>query len=77
MPPLGNELPLILQTKNLVSKGFFPFSYAIQAQNLSLLLVLNHVLSLAWCGPITYWKQLENKQEMKASRFMKWNNCIN
>jgi hypothetical protein len=23
-----------------------------------------------------YWKQLENKQEMKASRFMKWNNCI-
>ncbi len=24
-----------------------------------------------------YWKQLENKQEMKASRFMKWNNCIN
>jgi hypothetical protein len=24
-----------------------------------------------------YWKQLENKQEMKDSRFMKWNNCIN
>jgi hypothetical protein len=24
-----------------------------------------------------YWKQLENKQEMKASRFMKWNNYIN
>jgi hypothetical protein len=24
-----------------------------------------------------YWKQLENKQEMKASRFVKWNNCIN
>ncbi len=24
-----------------------------------------------------YWKQLENKQEMKNSRFMKWNNCIN
>jgi hypothetical protein len=24
-----------------------------------------------------YWKQLENKQEMKASRLMKWNNCIN
>jgi hypothetical protein len=23
-----------------------------------------------------YWKQLENKQQMKASRFMKWNNCI-
>jgi hypothetical protein len=23
-----------------------------------------------------YWKQLENKQEMKASRFMKWNNYI-
>ncbi len=23
-----------------------------------------------------YWKQLENKQDMKASRFMKWNNCI-
>jgi hypothetical protein len=23
-----------------------------------------------------YWKQLENKQEMKASRFIKWNNCI-
>jgi hypothetical protein len=25
---------------------------------------------------LKYWKQLENKQEMKASRFMKWNNCI-
>jgi hypothetical protein len=24
-----------------------------------------------------YWKQLENKQEMEHSRFMKWNNCIN
>jgi hypothetical protein len=24
-----------------------------------------------------YCEQLENKQEMKASRFMKWNNCIN
>jgi hypothetical protein len=24
-----------------------------------------------------YWKELENKQEMKHSRFMKWNNCIN
>jgi hypothetical protein len=24
-----------------------------------------------------YWKQLENKQEMKDSRFMKWNNYIN
>ncbi len=24
-----------------------------------------------------YWKQLENEQEMKASRFVKWNNCIN
>jgi hypothetical protein len=24
-----------------------------------------------------YWKQLENKQEMKHSRFMKWNNHIN
>jgi hypothetical protein len=24
-----------------------------------------------------YWKQLENKQEMKHSLFMKWNNCIN
>jgi hypothetical protein len=26
---------------------------------------------------LNYWKQLENKQEMKHSRFMKWNNCIN
>jgi hypothetical protein len=34
MPPLGNELPLTLQIKNLVSKGFSPFFYAIQAQNL-------------------------------------------
>jgi hypothetical protein len=25
----------------------------------------------------TIGKQLENKQEMKHSRFMKWNNCIN
>jgi hypothetical protein len=24
-----------------------------------------------------YWKQLENNQELKHSRFMKWNNCIN
>jgi hypothetical protein len=24
-----------------------------------------------------YWKQLENKQEMKDSKFMKWNNYIN
>ncbi len=24
-----------------------------------------------------YWKQLENKQNMKHSRFMKWNNFIN
>ncbi len=24
-----------------------------------------------------YWKQLENKQELKRSRFLKWNNCIN
>jgi hypothetical protein len=28
-------------------------------------------------GLVKYWKQLENKQEMKCSRFMKWNNCIN
>ncbi len=27
--------------------------------------------------PKAYWKQLENKQEMKDSRFMKWNNRIN
>ncbi len=27
-------------------------------------------------GPHIYWKQLENKQKMKASRCMKWNNCI-
>jgi hypothetical protein len=27
-----------------------------------------------WCS---YWKQLENKQEIKQSRFMQWNNCIN
>jgi hypothetical protein len=27
--------------------------------------------------PHFYWKQLENKQEMKHSRFMKWNNYIN
>jgi hypothetical protein len=27
--------------------------------------------------PSRYWKQLEKKQEMKDSRFMKWNNCIN
>jgi hypothetical protein len=33
MPPLGNELPLTLQTKNLVSKRILSFfSYAIQAQ---------------------------------------------
>jgi hypothetical protein len=25
MPPLGNELPLTLETKNLFSKGFFSF----------------------------------------------------
>jgi hypothetical protein len=57
MPPLGNELPITLQTKNLVSKRFSPFFYAIQAQNLSLLLVLTQcpfsylvwVLG-AWCG---------------------------
>jgi hypothetical protein len=24
-----------------------------------------------------YWKQLKNKQEMKDSRLMKWNNYIN
>jgi hypothetical protein len=23
------------------------------------------------------WEELENKPEMKHSRFMKWNNCIN
>ncbi len=33
MPPLGNELPLTLQTKNLLSKRILSFfSYAIQAQ---------------------------------------------
>jgi hypothetical protein len=30
-----------------------------------------------WAKAMNYWKQLENKQEMKASRFVKWNNCIN
>jgi hypothetical protein len=74
MPPLGNELALTLQIKNLVSKGFSPFFYAIQAQNLSLLLVLTQCPFSCLCGPITYWKQLEKKQEMKASRFIKWNN---
>ncbi len=29
------------------------------------------------CGSHNYWKQLENKQEMKHSKFMKWNNHIN
>jgi hypothetical protein len=28
-------------------------------------------------GGYDYWKKLENKQKMKHSRFMKWNNCIN
>jgi hypothetical protein len=77
MPPLGNELPFILQTKNLVSKGFSPFSMQYKLKIFHYFLFYHNVLSLAWCGPITYWKQLENKQEMKASRFMKWNNCIN
>jgi hypothetical protein len=37
---------------------------------------MEHVLdSNPFASPF-YWKQLENKQEMKASRFMKWNNCI-
>jgi hypothetical protein len=30
-----------------------------------------------WGGDLEYWKQLENKQKMEDSRFMKWNNCIN
>jgi hypothetical protein len=32
IPPLGNEFPLILQTKIRLSKRFSPFFYAIQAQ---------------------------------------------
>jgi hypothetical protein len=34
-------------------------------------------LALTFIVPLSYWKQLENKQEMKHSRFMQWNNCIN
>jgi hypothetical protein len=71
MPPLGNELPLILQTKIYLSKRFSPFFYAIQAQNLSIFLVLTQYSfsCLAWAH--YYWKQVENKQEMEHSRFMK------
>jgi len=36
MPPLGNELPLTLQTNNLVSKGFSPFFYAIHVEDYDL-----------------------------------------
>jgi hypothetical protein len=25
----------------------------------------HNTFSFAWCGPITYWKQLENKQDLK------------
>jgi hypothetical protein len=66
----------LCKLKLRLSKGFSPFFYAIQAQNLALLILTQCSFScLVWA--ITYWKQFENKQEMKDSRFMKWNNCIN
>jgi hypothetical protein len=38
----------------------------------------SHNITTSLCCHVDcYWKQLENKQEMKGSRFMKWNNCIN
>jgi hypothetical protein len=37
----------------------------------------NLLISKTFSVHSSYWKQLENKQEMKHSRFMKWNNCIN
>jgi hypothetical protein len=38
----------------------------------------NHdIVEIIYSNGSLYWKQLENKQVMKASRLMKWNNCIN
>jgi hypothetical protein len=40
----------------------------------------NHTITMSqrkYIEEVLYWKKLENKQEMKASRFMKWNNYIN
>jgi hypothetical protein len=48
-----------------VSQGF--------TKRISLFNTLNWYLDY----PCEYWQQLEIKQEMKHSRFMKWNNCIN
>jgi hypothetical protein len=66
MPPLGNELPLTLQTKNLLSKGFSPFFYAIQVQKASLLFVLTQCLfsCFVWAHNLleTTWKQARNER---------------
>jgi hypothetical protein len=51
--------------------------YVIQVKPLTICCFNAMSFSFAWCGPITYWNQLEDKQEMKHSRFMKWNNRIN
>jgi hypothetical protein len=70
-PPLGNELPLTLQTKNpSLKKDSLLFFMQYKLKTFHYFLFQHNVSSLARCGPITYWKQLENKQEMKASRFM-------
>ncbi len=65
MPPLGNELPPFCKLKNLLSKGFSPFFYAIQAQNPSLLWVLTQCpfSCLVWAHNLleTTWKQARNE----------------
>jgi hypothetical protein len=51
-----NSHSLCKLRKNFLSKGLSPSSMQIQTQNPSLRLVSTQLLSLTWCGPITYWK---------------------
>jgi len=41
------------------------------------IIILPCIINISNYTTIYYWKQLVNKQEMKHSRFMKWDNRIN
>jgi hypothetical protein len=65
MPPLGNELPLTLQTKKPSLKTILSFFLCIQAQNLSLLVLTQCPFScLVWAHNLleTTRKQARNER---------------
>ncbi len=73
-----DDLILMCNNKDKLLQVKEEFSQKFEMKDLGdLYFFLGMEVERDYAQRLLYWKQLENKQEMKHSRFMKWNNCIN